>query len=149
MNPRSIYDDFSWAKEYDGQCVVYLLRWLGKCYVGGTSRFRGRLGDWRKFARKLEVPLTVRILVVCDKASLAFFEEANIRIYETFTKGHNKSPTGGLVGHKMHPNTAAVLHKPRPMHPNTRAALLRVNTGRVPTQRQREAVAEANRRRKR
>lgn len=94
------------------------------------------------------MPLTVRVLVVCEKSALSFFEEANIRIYETYTKGHNKSPTGGLVGHKMHPNTAAALHKSRPMHPNTRAALLRVNVGRVPTQKQREAVSEANRKRK-
>lgn len=103
MRFRSLFSELGWAAQYAGLCVLYVLRWGGKSYVGSSRNIASRLYWWRRNLAGTEV----RVRVVCAVSECSRFEaeEALIRKLRTLhPHGHNKTAhgkAGGVVGHTV------------------------------------------------
>lgn len=93
------YDLFrssAWAIPYRGKCIIYVIEWAGKKYVGSTTHLSQRIDVHRRALSNRGVT-TGRILHYQEvPVESRFAEEANaIAKWKSVTPtGHNKTPNG-------------------------------------------------------
>jgi hypothetical protein len=147
------------------KCVVYLLRFDGRPYIGSTQHFKARVYDWRSKLSRLGIAFTMRPLLVCGEQMRYFFEARAIEAYDSVRRGWNCTTSGKSgLGQRVSQETRNLLsdmrkgrakssehrakigeaNRGRPVSAKTRAALDR--TGRPHTEEARAKMRAARRR---